>query len=192
MDEILEQILQLIDSGEELSDELLGLVVELLESEPEPIESPMPPGVEQLWVLSGENPQAFTQYLQTFPDPAFNALANNPTQLQGVINRLQQQITQPAGEVQDGIPKAPLNSSNVYGINYDPRSSRLRVRFNSGSVYQYDAVPPQVFKIFQKGAIAAKTDGQNKWGRWWKGKEPSLGAAFHQLIRDRFPYRKLR
>lgn len=191
MDEIIDALIDLLESGEELPEDILQQALSIIQGE-QPIEAPPTPGADLLWILSGENPKAFTEYLQNFPDPALNALARNPSQLQATINQLSQQITSPVGESEDGIAKAPLQSSNIYGFRYDPRNAILKVRFNSGSVYEYNGVPPGVFKIFQSAAIPARTDGQNKYGKWWKGKSPSAGASFYALIRDRFPYKKLR
>lgn len=39
-------------------------------------------------------------------------------------------------------------------------------------------------RFFSNGAVPAKTSGQNEHGRWWVGKNPSLGAAFSALIRQ--------
>jgi hypothetical protein len=94
---------------------------------------------------------------------------------------------------QDSIPKADLNSSNIYGFSYDPKSKSLYVRFQGGNVYGYEGVPPQIFRVFQAGAIPAKTDGQNEYGSWWVGKRPSLGASFYELIKKGgYPYQKLK
>lgn len=196
MDELIDSLIALLESGEHIPDEALEEIIDFLSSEAqieEPEPTPIPDRADLLWILSGENPQAFTQYLQNFPDPELNALARNPTQLQQVIQRLSSQITMPSGEVSDGVAKAGLNSSNVYGFNYDPRSNRLKVRFNNGGVYQYEGVPSQIYKMFASGAVPAKTEGQNKWGVWWRGKVPSLGATFYELIRQGgYDYRKLR
>lgn len=54
----------------------------------------------------------------------------------------------------------------------------------NGPVYGYEGVPKQIFNLFQKGAIPATTDGSNKWGSWWKGKTPSLGASLNALIKQ--------
>lgn len=150
-----------------------------------------PRGSELLWMLAGENPRAFRAYLGTFPNQEFNQFAQNPEAVQNAVRGFQQRITPPQGEVEGGVPKADLQSSNIYGFQYDPESSSLRVRFNNGGVYEYDGVPPFVYRMFERGAIPAKTNGQNQWGAWWVGKQPSLGATFHQLIRDHFPYERV-
>lgn len=153
----------------------------------------IPQGADLLYTLAGGNPQAFQSYLKTFPNAALNKLAANPSALQNVLARLGSQVTFPSGEVQDGVPKADLQSSNVYGFQYDPRSSKLRVRFQEGGVYDYEGVPPAIFKMFAAGAIPAKTNGSNRFGMWYKGKSPSIGSSFYQLIRlGGFPYQKLK
>lgn len=222
--QIYEEIQDLLDSDEEIDDELIDLInnsISLLANriqkidaqeqqqqppfepfEPSPQQPPLfppqqptlpltniPQGADLLWVLAGGNEQAFREYLSNIPDPELNALTR--AQVDQIVARLHDQVTLPAGEVEDGIAKAPLNSSNVYGFRYDPRNGNLLVRFNSGAIYQYDNVPTRIFKLFRDGAAVAKTTGQNKWGAWWRGKTPTLGAAFHQYIRDRFNYRRL-
>ena len=155
-------------------------------------QAPMPIGTDLLWILAGGQPDAFINYLRTYPDTGLNALLKNPAQLQAVIGQLERNMPQGERGQQDGIPQAPIESSNIYGFQYDPKSGNLKVRFQSGSVYGYTGVPPGVFNVFQQGAVPAKTDGQNEHGRWWQGKMPSLGAAFYNLIRQgNYPYQRL-
>lgn len=98
------------------------------------------------------------------------------------------------------VPKMDqaMPSSNVEGFAYDPKAQKLFVRFlgqypdRNGPVYSYDGVPHNIFNLFRHGMIPAKTNGQNQWGRWWKGKFPSIGAAMYQLIKQRgFPYQRV-
>jgi len=84
----------------------------------------------------------------------------------------------------EGVEPAPMNSSNIWGFSYDPEGQVLRVRFQGDGIYQYQGVPPYIFRIFQAGAVPARTTGRNSYGRWWVGKVPSLGAAFYELIRN--------
>lgn len=152
----------------------------------------IPEGVEKLWTLAKGNREAFKSYLNTIPNPAMNSLLDRPVELKEIEDRLEQRITMPTGEVEDGIPEAPIQSSTVYGFAYDPKSSSLFVRFQGDGVYEYEGVPPSIFKIFQKGAIPAKTDGKNKFGRWWKSKVPSLGSGLNVLLKKGgFPYQKV-
>jgi len=158
----------------------------------------VPPGAEALWVLSGGNPRAFQAYLKTFPNAELNSFAQNKLATNRLIDRFSNQISMPYGETSEGIPKADVNSSNVYGFQYDPRSKSLRVKFNGkdfiedGPIYEYANVPPFIARMLQQGAIPAKTDGSNRWGAWWKGKSPSLGSSMYSLIKmGGFPYTKL-
>jgi len=161
-----------------------------------PSDQPVPDTAKLLWELAGRGPSAFVKYMRQFPDPALEPyLKGQP--LVSLIERLEQEM--PKGEPQEagGIPKAWLQSSNVYGFKYDPKSQRMFVRFHgedrdAGPVYQYDSVPPEVAEIIRMGAVPAKTDGSNKYGSWWKNKQPSLGAAVNALLaKGPFPYKKL-
>ena len=201
--EFLGAIEQVMQSGEVLSDEFqgeiantLGLLYSRIEqaeqqappeqpppTEPPPISQNME-GVDLLWILAGGNEEAFVGYLRTFPDPQFNQLLRNPQLLQQTIDNLRSRFGEGINLEADGIPHGPLMSSNIYGFQYDPNSKTLKVRFNSGSVYSYQGVPQGVFKAFESGAVPAKTDGENQYGEWWRGKMPSAGAAFYELIRN--------
>jgi len=144
-------------------------------------------------VLSGSQPQAFISYLRTYPTPATQALLNDPNALNATIEQLQRQMPQGAPVSINGIPSADLESSNVWGANYDQKSGKMRVRFQGGSEYEYDGVPPNIFNAFIHGNASAKTKGQNQYGRWWPNKNPSLGAALNQYIKaGNFNYRKIR
>lgn len=204
INEILAGMQEILQSGERLSDEIQGRIadeinittdrIDVLRQEisqrppvepPRQTESSEPVGVDLLWQLSGGDETAFIGYLRTFPDPALNALLRNPTQLQQTIEDLQRRM--PPGQQPispEGIPHADINSSNIYGFRFNPKTGRLLVRFQSGSVYGYEGVPAGVFNTFRQGAVPAATNGQNQYGRWWTGKQPSLGAAFYNLIRQ--------
>jgi len=200
-DELIDQMLQvfarLAQTGQTIPVEIIQGLSRILSNRleqggPTTPAPQIPAGADLLWILSNSDPDSFISYLYSVPDPELNQLARNPSQLQRVITQLSQQITMPHGETAQGIPKADLQSSNVYGFSYSPKDGHLYVRFNSGSVYEYNGVPARVFKIFSQGAVPAKTSGQNQWGRWWKGKVPSLGAAFYEMIREGgFPYQKV-
>lgn len=122
-----------------------------------------------------------------------------------VANRIQQlkQEESPADELQpqQGQPTEltqAMPSSNVEGFAYDDKTGKLLVRFlgkhpdRNGPIYGYEGVPKVIFDLFQAGAIPARTDGQNKWGKWWKGKTPSMGASLYTLIKNgSYPYQRL-
>lgn len=88
----------------------------------------------------------------------------------------------PAEEVQKALTK-DLKSSVIRKTEYDPAKSLLKVVFNNSHTYTYDDVPEEIYNKLTEGAIPAKTKGENQYGRWWVGKQPSAGAAFNQLIK---------
>ena len=209
LDQLIAGIQQIVESGEELSDEFQGMLaseisetmnrIDQLESElggiekEAQIQTPVSDNANLLWILSGGQPEDFVSYLQEFPDPSFANLLSNPNLLNSTIQQLQK--TNPIDRVgiADGIPQASLQSSNVYGFRFNPRSKKLQVRFQGGSLYEYDNVPDQIFSLFSSGNAQAKTDGRNRYGKWWRGKKPSLGASLNQYIKQGgYNYRKLR
>ena len=99
--------------------------------------------------------------------------------------------TQPP--IQPGMP-----SSNVEGFARDENTGKLYVRFlgkhpnRQGPVYEYSGVPDSMYNLFRRGAVPARTNGQNKWGKWWKGKVPSMGASVYTLLKQGgFDYRRV-
>jgi len=157
-----------------------------------PIEATFPAGAGILWHIAGGNPEVFANYLGQVPDPALNAILNNPVQLQQIIRRLQENQPQERNRVIDGIPQAPIGSSTIYGYQYDPQDKKLYVRFQGDGIYEYSGVSPQIFQIFQSGAIPAKTEGSNDYGVWFRGKSPSLGSSFYELIKQHgYPHQKV-
>jgi hypothetical protein len=205
---------QLEQSYDELDDrealqvaEFLQSIMQFIEEEqlpqeppqepPGPGMQPIPQGAELLWILSGEDPNRFVNYLRTYPGEGLQDLVNNPAHLATVIAHLQQlRPVQEPGVGEGGIPNTEFPSSNVSGMQYDPKTGKLLVRFhgNKGEpVYQYDGVPPQIFQLLQHGNAFAQTKGKNKWGEWWPMKNPSIGAALNQWIkRAGYPYQRIR
>ena len=174
------------------SDRLTQLREALRENPEAPPAPGIPTGADLLWILSGGQEDAFINYLRTFPDQNLNQLLRNPTRLAETIAHLNRIMPQGQRGEENGIEQAPINSSNIYGFQYDPKSGNLLVRFQGGNVYGYEGVPPGIFKVFQQGAVPAKTKGKNKYGEWWVGKLPSLGASFFSLIKNGgYSYTKL-
>jgi hypothetical protein len=207
IDQLLAGIQDVIQSGEILSDEFQGALAQELEATTSRIdelkveisqvqEAPqaaISPDAQLLWVLSGQQEQAFISYLRTFPTPQTQALLNNPTALSHTIEQLSRMMPQGEPPVIDGIQHADLNSSNIWGTQYNPKTGKMKVRFQGGAEYEYDGVPENIYKAFSKGNVSAKTKGRNQYGEWWPNKNPSLGAAMNQYIKaGNFPYRRLR
>ncbi len=96
------------------------------------------------------------------------------------------------------VNQAEYPSSNIYGFNFDPKSKRLLIKFmgkdtaESGPVYEYEGVPPHIFEVLKRGAVAPKTTGKNKYHAWYKGKTPSHGASVYALVKEaNYPYQKV-
>lgn len=92
------------------------------------------------------------------------------------------QKIKPAKEVSEALTK-DMKSSVIRKTEYDPAKNLLKVVFNNSHSYTYDDVPEEIYNKLTEGAIPAKTKGENEYGRWWVGKQPSTGAAFNQLIK---------
>lgn len=151
-------------------DELLGFVTQLIDY----IEA------------NGANLNAETQKeLAVFLQEVMQFISEFQQQ-QGPVESLPPTAAQPELEL-------PMQSSTIEGFNYDYDNGKLLVKFQGDGIYGYDRVPKFIYDTFRKGAVAAKTSGKNQYGRWWKGKTPSLGAAFYALIRNGgYPYQKLK
>jgi hypothetical protein len=154
-------------------------------------EDRVPKGAEFLYVLAGGDPKAFAKYAKQVPNANINRMGTNKTALDNTLNKLQGSVEISKGK-ESGIPQAGLQSSTVYGFKYSPRNKRLFVKFQGDGVYKYDNVPSVIARLFMNGASRAKTQGSNKFGAWWVGKKPSLGAALNQHIKNLgFPYQKI-
>lgn len=113
-----------------------------------------------------------------------------------VASRIEQlrQEESPADQLTSIPNEPPLDqrypSSNINSFGYDRENQRLLVKFQgdypkeNGPIYGYDNVPEVIFDLFRRGSIPARTDGKNKWGKWWRGKVPSLGASLYTLIKN--------
>lgn len=150
------------------------------------------PDVQLLWILAGQQEDAFLNYLKTYPTDDTKALLNNPQELERVIKFLHEMMPSYRQPVVDGIQHSFLNSSNIWGTAYDPATRTMKVRFQGGAEYEYDGVPTNIYRALTNGQANARTKGSNRWGRWWIGKNPSMGAAMNQLIKEKnYPYRKI-
>jgi hypothetical protein len=154
LDQIVDSIEEILLSGEEIPDEIQGMLAEEIE-------------VTMREIAELQSQIVPEKVLPTAPPPT----------------------QQPQGQIQ---------SSNINRFAYDPKKRQLFVKFQgdfpqeNGPVYQYQNVPEEIFEVFRRGAIPARTNGRNRWGKWWVGKTPSLGATFYQTIRNGgYPYQRV-
>ena len=50
------------------------------------------------------------------------------------------------------MKRAPVQSSNIASVGYDPATSTLEIEFHSGGVYQYLGVSREVYEGLMKAA----------------------------------------
>lgn len=126
-------------------------------------------------------------------------------EIESLVNEIDQLITQEQPPLNPDLTpqEQPIldesyPSSNVNSFGYNPDTQQLYVKFQgdypheNGPVYAYEGVPQVIFDLFQKGAVPARTDGENDWGSWYKGKVPSLGASLFTLIKNGgYPHQRL-
>lgn len=78
--------------------------------------------------------------------------------------------------------KNRVKSSNVKNWEYDTEQNILTIEFNDGSKYLYEFIDYQEFLDVVEGNAVCKTSGKNKFGEWFIGKTPSVGAAIHEYL----------
>jgi hypothetical protein len=88
---------------------------------------------------------------------------------------------------------ASPKSSNVKQIKYFPQSKILQIFFTTGRGYEYKNVNDELWNKIRNGEAAAVSDGENEFGKWWKGKKPSWGAAVHVfLVGNKIDYKRIK
>ena len=55
------------------------------------------------------------------------------------------------------IPMQHVDSSNIEAVGYDEDSSLLVIEFKSGAVYEYEAVPKEVYEELMDAESVGKT-----------------------------------
>jgi hypothetical protein len=148
--------------------------------------------LREVMALIAQRNQPLVEDLKALLVQVMEHVANRIKQLRA--EEAQAQITpikQP--ELQQAMP-----SSNVNAFSYDEDTGNLLVQFlgkypnRQGSLYSYSGVPKVIFDLFSKGAIPARTEGKNAWGKWWRGKVPSIGASLYTLLKNSsYPYQRL-
>jgi len=74
------------------------------------------------------------------------------------------------------------SSSNVDKIMYNDENKELVIRFNDGAYYTYFDIDFTEFVEVFNGAGICRTSGTNRWGTWFVGKTPSVGAAVYDIL----------
>ena len=180
IDQIIDKLQEIVQSGEILSDEFQGQIAQELGATMQRI--------EQLSSAAPQSPTA-NPIQETQPTQATGATTPTPSIGEGAL---------PIGGQIPPLENAPYESSNIHAFRYEPKSQKLYVKFqgkdvaNAGPVYSYEGVPPFIFDVFKRGAVGPVTSGSNKWHTWRKDVLPSHGAAMYHLIKaGGYPYQRL-
>lgn len=143
--------------------------------------------VDQIIALAGES----ANELSDEEASAINSFIQNALQF---IQEKKEEIP----ELTPEVPESEIESSNVNGFKFDPKTGKLLVQFHGkyplreGPVYQYSGFPPFLFDILKRGAIAPKTSGTSPFHDWHRGISPSLGASVNAILKaGNYPYQKV-
>lgn len=175
--EALREVMQLlVQRGEPLSDELKAKLAQVMEH-----------AANRIQQLRQEEQQE-KELEQIEEEQAEVAESLTPTE----------PTVPPTGGPIPPLEPAPHESSNINAFRYDPENQKLFVKFQgkypsqNGPVYSYEGVPPNIYDVFRRGAVAPKTSGKNAWHTWKEGVTPSHGASMYALIRQgNYPYQRL-
>jgi hypothetical protein len=74
------------------------------------------------------------------------------------------------------------DSANVEKILYNDETKELVLRFHGGGTYTYPNIEFAEFRDIVEGNAPCVTDGTSRWGSWYVGKQPSVGAAVHKYL----------
>lgn len=157
--------------------------------------------LQALQALLSELVQAVTLVMQSGEQLSDEFQALLAQTLQMLFSRIEESLSQGAPPTPGPTAAPPpegMASSNVAGAAYDNRTGDLKVQYlgkhpnRQGPVYNYPNTPPEIAQLMLSGAVPARTNGQNKWGKWWKGKAPSAGASAYTLLKNRnAPYQRM-
>lgn len=73
-------------------------------------------------------------------------------------------------------------SSNVNKIMYNDESEEMFIQFKDKSIYTYYNVSFDLFLNVSGGKATCITSGENRYGKWYVGKTPSVGASVHKYL----------
>jgi hypothetical protein len=74
---------------------------------------------------------------------------------------------------------------------YNDETKEMFIQFQDKSIYTYFGVSMNLFLDVSGGRATCITSGENKYGSWFVGKTPSVGAAVHKfLVKSGIKYKK--
>lgn len=114
------------------------------------------------------------------------------------MQRIQELQAAPLPQEKPELQPANHPSSNINAMSYDQENQDAYIKFQDkypgtdGPVYKYSGVPQYIFDVIQRGSVAPKTSGKNRWHRWKEGVTPSHGASVNALLKaGGFNYQRL-
>ena len=72
-------------------------------------------------------------------------------------------------------------------MKYNDETKELVIKFNDGSYYTYFDIDFEQFMAVVEGDGTCVTQGQNEYGSWSIGKNPSVGAAVWEWLINAIP-----
>ncbi|MHA1277093.1 MAG: hypothetical protein ACTSQ8_07900 [Candidatus Helarchaeota archaeon] len=73
-----------------------------------------------------------------------------------------------------------LRSAAIESLGYDMKTQQMAVKYHqSSTIYIYPNVSYDLFVQVYSGNDWCRTSGSNPWGKWWRTKRPSVGAAMY-------------
>ena len=70
------------------------------------------------------------------------------------------------------MDRQPVSSSNIRSVGYEVETQKLELEFHGGGGYRYSGVPEAIYQGLMRAA--------------------SKGSYFHQNIKDRYPFIRVR
>lgn len=73
-------------------------------------------------------------------------------------------------------------SSNVDKIMFNDETNELVIKFKDGEIYTYEGIDFSEFNNIVNGNAVCVTNGENRFGTWYLGKNPSVGSAVFKYL----------
>lgn len=77
-----------------------------------------------------------------------------------------------------------MKSSWIRSFAYDNRTQKLYMTVHTGKTYSWDNIDPMMASQILRGDASCTTEDPTGKRRWWISKNPSLGAAFWQYLKN--------
>jgi hypothetical protein len=121
--------------------------------------------------------------LRKFLEKVEAKLYQGSAKLRSKIKTEYQDVVVPASISATGRKElAHMKSSWIRSFQYDTHTRTLYMTTHKGKTYSWENVEPEIASEVTKGMAKCKTNDPSGKNRWWVDKEPSLGAAYWQIL----------